>query len=113
MRKIRFLNAFLCVILIILLLFTLMSCCDAKEPPHPNDFTEKSESTEEQSKLEDNDKSKIETFVLNIKSQKIHKTTCGTGDLILPENRKTYKGDIADLLEDGYTKCGNCFRGEQ
>ena len=52
----------------------------------------------------------FETYVLNTRSKKIHKTTCGTGDLILPENRKTYTGDIAELFRKGYTTCGNCFR---
>ena len=49
-------------------------------------------------------------YVLNMKSKKIHKTTCGTGDLILPENRCFYTGDIQSLLKQGYTQCGNCFK---
>lgn len=103
----------LSVILIAFLLFSLTACCYEKESSPPNKFTEKCDRTEEQSKADYNGEYKTETYVLNIKSQKTHKTTCGTGDLILPENRKIYKGNIDDLLEDGYTKCGNCFRGEQ
>ncbi len=49
-------------------------------------------------------------YILNIRSKKIHKTTCRTGDLILPENREIYVGYIEDLYEKGYTECGNCFK---
>ena len=52
------------------------------------------------------------TYILNINSKKIHKTSCGTGKSILPENKKSYTGDIETLYSQGYTKCGNCFRGE-
>ena len=50
------------------------------------------------------------TYVINKRSKKIHKTTCGTGDLILPENRAIFEGDIDELYDRGYTKCGNCFK---
>ena len=52
------------------------------------------------------------TYVLNINSKKIHTTTCGTGKTILPRNKKIYKGDVMYLYQQGYTKCGNCFRWE-
>ena len=42
--------------------------------------------------------------------EKIHKPDCGTGDLIAPKNRATYTGTIDELIEKGYTTCGNCFR---
>ena len=51
-----------------------------------------------------------DNFVLNTHSKKIHKTTCGTGDLISPKNRKSYTGNIDDLFEMGYTTCGNYFK---
>ena len=50
------------------------------------------------------------TYILNTNSKKIHKSTCGTATLILPENRKEYCGSIEDMLNQGYTTCGNCFR---
>ena len=50
------------------------------------------------------------TYVLNKHSKKIHKPDCGTGDLIAPKNRATYTGTIDELIEKGYTTCGNCFR---
>ena len=98
------------------LVVSLLSSCNyaCKEKGYSFDETEDAVYTEIRLKetIIENDY-KNESYVLNIKSQKIHKTTCGTGELILPENRKIYKGNIDDLLEDGYTKCGNCFRGEQ
>ncbi len=50
-----------------------------------------------------------ETYILNTNSKKIHKISCGTARLIKTENREEYKGDICDLFEIGYSKCGNCF----
>lgn len=98
------------------LIISLLSSCNYahKEKEYSFDETENAVCTEiclEDTIIENDYEN--ESYVLNIKSKKIHKTTCGTGDLILPENRKTYKGNIDELLEDGYTKCGNCFRGEQ
>lgn len=51
-----------------------------------------------------------ERYVLNTNSKKIHKTTCSTGDNIAPRNREEYIGDIDELLNKGYTVCGNCFK---
>ena len=50
-----------------------------------------------------------ETYILNIKSKKVHNTDCGTAKRINQENRKTYIGDIEYILEQGYSFCGNCF----
>lgn len=78
------------------------------DPPYffedPENFTEKEKDTPKETE------EKSEKYVLNIRSKKIHKTTCGTGDLILPENREVYEGDIEDLYKMGYTQCGNCFK---
>ena len=49
-------------------------------------------------------------YILNTRTQKIHKSTCGTAGLIIEENRTTYDGEIEDLFLRGYTTCGNCFR---
>lgn len=51
-----------------------------------------------------------ESYILNKKSKKIHKITCGTAALILPENREDYSGSRETLFSLGYTHCGNCFR---
>lgn len=110
MRKEFLAKAIICFLIIAL----LVSCNYGRTEECSYDETKDIVCTEirtENTAIENDYKNEI--YVLNIKSQKIHKTTCGTGDLILPENRKIYKGNIDDLLEDGYTKCGNCFRGEQ
>lgn len=51
-----------------------------------------------------------ETYIINIRSKKIHQTDCGTAKRIYEKNRKVYSGAIEELLAEGYTFCGNCFR---
>lgn len=48
------------------------------------------------------------TYVLNTSSKKIHKPDCGGLKNTKDENKKNYTGDIQTLLDQGYTKCGNC-----
>ncbi len=85
------------------------TCADFEtDPPYffedPENYTEEEKDTPKETEVQS------EKFVLNIRSKKIHKTTCGTGDLILPENRDVYEGDIEELYKMGYTQCGNCFK---
>ena len=49
-------------------------------------------------------------YILNIRTEIIHKTTCGTAALIHEENRMDYTGDPNCLFEQGYRYCGNCYR---
>ena len=49
------------------------------------------------------------TYVLNVRTKKIHKETCGTAERINAENKERYSGEIEDLFVKGYTVCGNCF----
>lgn len=51
---------------------------------------------------------KYETYVLNTKAKKIHYSTCRSVKDIKEENKETYNGDRQDLIEQGYTPCGNC-----
>ena len=46
----------------------------------------------------------VTVYILNTKTKKIHKTTCGN----LPENGEETTKDIDALLLEGYTKCGIC-----
>lgn len=57
-----------------------------------------------------NEYEETETYILNVKSKKIHKTVCGTARLIKEENKEKYTGDIYYLFDIGYSKCKNCFR---
>lgn len=100
-------RAFLSFLIFILILF-VFACCDKKEISYQNDFVETVE--KEQSSESVTCEKEVTTYILNLNSKKIHKVTCGTGDLMLPENRKVYKGDIEDLFDQGYTLCGNCFK---
>lgn len=49
-----------------------------------------------------------DTYILNINSKKIHKTTCSSLSNTKEENKKEYQGEIQALLEQGYEKCSRC-----
>ena len=48
-------------------------------------------------------------YILNTNSKKIHKPTCGNAATITPANRKETSETLEELLDKGYTTCGNCF----
>jgi len=52
------------------------------------------------------------SFILNTSSKKYHKPTCSQINRISENNRAEFFGDEQDLIEDGYTACGTCFKGE-
>ena len=52
-------------------------------------------------------------YLLNTRSKKIHKPTCGSVSLMDSKNKKPYDGDLDDLYIKGYTTCGNCFREQR
>ena len=95
----------LAVLLTLCLLFSSASCDNATSE---NNSVNTHESI--YSEITTSSSSRTTTYVLNKRSKKIHKLDCGTGDLIDPKNRSTYTGSIDDLLQNGYTTCGNCFR---
>ena len=117
--KAKLIVKFICVELIFVVILLCFTGCNGQNYGYNYEKTTNEEQSyliavvldldAEESQVNERD---IVTYVLNINSKKIHKTTCGTGDLILPENRKIFKGEIMDLFEQGYTKCGNCFRSE-
>lgn len=49
------------------------------------------------------------TYVLNTSSQKIHHPNCKSVAKIKPENYATTNKSLEELLDEGYTKCGNCW----
>ena len=52
----------------------------------------------------------ITLYVLNVESKKIHYSTCYHAEKLSAEKREEYTGDISELLENGYTTCGTCFK---
>lgn len=48
-------------------------------------------------------------YILNTNTKKIHYPDCSSVQNMAEKNKQEYTGDIADLLDDGYTTCGNCF----
>ncbi len=50
-----------------------------------------------------------ETYVLNLSSKKIHKSTCRSAETIAEHNKSSFDGDPSTLLAQGYTYCQTCF----
>lgn len=50
------------------------------------------------------------TYVLNTNTHKIHHPNCKSVAKIKAENYATTNKSLDDLLGEGYTKCGNCWK---
>lgn len=51
----------------------------------------------------------IKSYVLNEKSYKIHDPSCYSVEIMAEHNKKYIEADLQDLLEQGYSRCGNCY----
>lgn len=47
-------------------------------------------------------------YILNTNTMKFHLPSCASCDKIDAENKKSFTGDRADLISQGYSPCGNC-----
>ena len=52
------------------------------------------------------------SYVLNTYGKKVHIPTCPSVEQMNPANKQEYTGALADILSQGYTKCGTCHAGE-
>ena len=48
------------------------------------------------------------TYILNTNTKKFHYESCSSAKQIADKNKKTYTGTRDELIEDGYSPCGNC-----
>lgn len=48
------------------------------------------------------------TYVLNKSTMKFHLPSCSSCSKIKPENKGSYTGSRDDLIDQGYSPCGNC-----
>ena len=48
------------------------------------------------------------TYVLNTKSMKFHKPECSSVSTIKDVNKQDYSGARQDLIDEGYSPCGEC-----
>ena len=48
------------------------------------------------------------TYILNTNTKKFHLPTCGSAQKIHDENRETWEGSRDDLIQQGYSPCGQC-----
>lgn len=49
-------------------------------------------------------------YTLNTNSKKIHYSDCVSAKKISEENKAPYSGDLDVLINQGYSKCKNCFK---
>ena len=52
-------------------------------------------------------------YVLNTSSKKVHIPDCSYAKSISDKNKQEYNGELADILAQGYEKCGTCKAGEK
>ncbi len=59
---------------------------------------------------DDNDDHQTQSasYILNKNTKKIHLPTCRSVDQMKESNKDYYTGNIDDLLDRGYSRCGNC-----
>ena len=51
-------------------------------------------------------------YILNTSKMKVHIPTCSSVSAMSDSNKKEYNGELADILSQGYAKCGACNAGE-
>lgn len=51
-------------------------------------------------------------YILNTSSKKVHIPTCSSVTQMSDKNKQEYNGELADILAEGYQKCGACNAGE-
>ena len=57
------------------------------------------------------DPSDAPKYILNTSSKKVHIPTCGSVTTMVDKNKQEYNGELADILAQGYSKCGACKAG--
>lgn len=50
------------------------------------------------------------SYVLNTSTHKIHYPSCKSVKKIAPQNYSTSNSSVEELMNQGYTTCGNCFK---
>ena len=51
---------------------------------------------------------RVQEYVLNTNTMKFHLATCRSVSTIKPENLVHFVGTREEVIEMGYTSCGNC-----
>lgn len=51
-------------------------------------------------------------YILNTSSHKVHIPTCASVSAMSDKNKQEYNGELAEILAQGYEKCGACNAGE-
>ena len=68
--------------------------------------------TDTEQKPNENEGENGPKYILNTSSKKVHIPTCGSVSTMVDKNKQEYNGELADILAEGYQKCGACNAGE-
>ena len=74
--------------------------------------SEQGGNTDTEQTPDDNNGEQGAKYILNTSSKKVHISTCGSVSQMSDKNKQEYNGDLADILAQGYEKCGACNAGE-
>ncbi len=77
----------------------------AQTPPASSGGTNSGTSS---SDVDPDGSSEQNTYVLNTNSKKFHHPDCSSAKTIADKNKQTYTGTREELIDDGYSPCGNC-----
>ena len=91
------------VLLVSLLSVSILTSCYNLKKDY--DITE---SKREVSVCEELTKTSGTKYILNTHSDKFHYPSCESARRISTKNREEYFGTREELIEDGYSPCGNC-----
>ena len=86
-----------------MLLLTSCGKVETNETPKTENENISITSTEENIETEEG-----EEYILNINSYKIHYTWCHSVDRMKEYNKKYVTDTIENLIDKGYSPCGNC-----
>lgn len=107
------------IICAILAAMLLLTACDSNETTetesYGNDYEEvfgyeidETESNEYEYEEDDVDADAKQEYVLNTNSYKIHYTWCSSAKRMKASNKKYVTDTVDNLIDEGYSPCGNC-----
>lgn len=70
--------------------------------------TPDSEANESEPGTEEEGATEQAEYILNTNTRKFHKPSCSSASDIAADNKESYVGSRAELIEDGYAPCGRC-----
>ena len=102
------------LIMALILIFSLASCGEIHYSNGDNADNNQSTPAENENEnsAEDNEDNKV-VYIYSVTSKVIHLDGCYHIDRMNEDYKKTFEGDVAELLEKEYTLCKYCFPPEK